>query len=182
MLYSKKSIVSGVGTTLTLFDFVNNSRPDLTNMQQPNMLPNPESFLIQAIRLLYDKRVQSDDSGDADNAELISGFDDVVALSQTGIFQMKIGNKQYGPWPLWTLAAGNFAMQGGFASGSDLLADYGQVGGPMYAIFPNLMIAPLQQFSVTLFWPAGIPVLSTGAESELPIEVVFDGQLARSIQ
>ena len=182
-LYSVKNYVGGATTTLTLFDFVRGSRADLTNMQQPNMLPNPESFLIQNIRIFFWKHVQSDDSGTGDAAELVSGFDDIVELTTRGILEMKIGNKQYGPWPLWTLPAHNF-VKGAFASGSDLLADYGQVDGMLYGLNPNLMIAPLQQFTVTLSWPGGAVALSTDGDvpSQLPVEVLFDGQMARSIQ
>jgi len=181
MLYSTKDYVSGVTRELTFFDTVQSSRQDLTNMQQPNMLPNPESFLIQCIRSLFKKKVQSDDSGIGDSSELVSGFDDVVNLCQNGVLNFKIGNKQYGPWPLDTIAAGNFP-QGAFSTGSDLLADYAQIGGPMYSLFPNLMIAPLQQFTVVLTWPGGPITLSTGSESTCPIRLTFDGQLARSIQ
>jgi hypothetical protein len=162
-------------------------------MQQPNMLPNPESFLIQNIRIFSWQGVQSNDSGEGDCADVDSQFNCWVQLTKRGILEMKIGNKQYGPWPLWTLPAHNF-VKGAMTSGSDLVVDYGQVDGMLYSLFPNLMIAPLQQFTVTLSWPGastdpipGGPVTCcpTGIEeenAEIPIEILFDGQLARSIQ
>lgn len=182
-LYSTANYVTGT-TILPLFTTVSGANAALTNMQQPNMLPNPESFLIQAIRVLYHFPVQEDlGAAVATGLAFPSQFNNVVQLAQRGIMELKIGNKQYGPYPLWALAAGNY-VQGMIAatgtSAAPTVQNYGQVGGPMYSLFPNLMIAPLQQFNVTLSWPGGTVVLSPA--QTLPIEVVFDGQLARSIQ
>ncbi len=189
MLYSTKSYVSATTTVLTFFDTVAGSRPDLTNMQQSNMLPNPESFLLENIRIYFRDAVESDDSGAGDASPLDSRFNDIVQLVSRGILNFRIGNKQYGPFPLWALPANSF-VKGAFASGSDLLANYGQVDGCLYALFPNLFMAPLQQFTVSLTWPgaAGDPIpggavtLSTGSESTINIEILFDGKMARSIQ
>jgi len=177
MLYSTKTYTSAATTLLTFFDTVAGARPDLTNMQQPNMLPNPESFLLQNIRIYTRQRPQSDDSGTANAAPIPSEFDDLIQLVSTGILNLKIGNKQYGPWPLWTLPANSF-VKGGFSTGSDLLADYGQVDGVLYYLDPNLMMAPLQQFTVTLAWPGGALTLSNNVD----IEILFDGKLARAVQ
>ena len=181
MLYSVKNYVSGATTILTFFDFVRGSRPDLTDMQQPNMLPNPESFLIQNIRIFGWGQLDSPDPTTPPDVQA-SQFNAMIELTKRGILEMKIGNKSYGPWPLWTLPAHNF-VQGVISGSTDL--DYGQVGGMLYSLFPNLMISPLQQFSVHLSWPGGAVTLpDVGGEGtpELPLEVLFDGQLARSIQ
>lgn len=195
-LFSVKNYVSGVTRELSFFDFVNGSRPDLTNMKQPSMLPNPESFLIQNIRVFNWAQPQSDDSGEGDCAGLTSQFGAWVEMTRRGILTMKIGNKVYGPWPLWMLSAANF-VKGAFSTGSDLLADYGQLDGPLYPLLPNLCLSPLQQFEVKLSWPGsssdeipGGPVefcgLDCGGDDEdpctMPIQILFDGQLARSIQ
>lgn len=186
VLYSVKTYTSAVDTILTFFDTVQGARQDLSNMVQPNMLPNPESFLIQNIRIFNWDQVQSDNSGAGANTAITSQFNDWVNLTRRGILNLKIGNKQYGPWPLWMLSANSF-VKGAFATGSDLLADYGQVDGMLYPLIPNLMIAPLQQFTVTLSWPGaagdaipGGPV--TLSTATVPIEMLFDGQHARSIQ
>src|SRR5262245_32719006 len=190
MLYSVKPYISTVTTILPFFDTVQGARPDLTNMSQPNMLPNPEAFLIQNIRIFSWFQPQSDDSGDGACSNLVSQFSAMVELTKRGILQLKIGNKQYGPWPLWTLPSHNF-VKGAFSTGSDLLADYGQVDGMLYALNPYIAIAPLQQFTVTLSWPglAGDPIpggpvsiCPTPGVTTVPIEILFDGQLARSIQ
>ena len=181
VLYSTKPYVSASTQILTFFDTVQGSRPDLTNMSQQNMLPNPESFLVENIRIYSKGPVQSDDSGEGDATPLVSQFDDLAQLVSKGILNLKIGNKQYGPFPLWMLPANSF-VKGAFSTGSDLLADYGQVDGVLYPLHPNLMIAPLQQFTVTLNWPGGPITLSTGAESSVDLQILFDGKLARSIQ
>src|SRR5262249_48306369 len=116
-------------------------------------------------------------SGTGNNAVIPSEFDDLVQLVSTGILNLKIGNKQYGPWPLWMLPANSF-VKGAFSTGSDLLADYGQVDGVLYPLQPNLMMAPLQQFTVQLSWPAGALTLTTSPF----IQILFDGKLARAIQ
>jgi hypothetical protein len=189
-LYSTKNFIGNGGTgpattILTFFDFVQGSRQDLTNMQQPNMLPNPESFLIQNIRIFTWQEPQSDNSGVGNAANLVSQFTDIIQITQRGVANLKIGNKQYGPWMSWTLPANSF-VKGGFSTGSDLLADYGQLDGNLYPLNPNLMIAPLQQFTFTLSWPGGPITLSQdipdGASEQIPIVVLFDGQLARAVQ
>jgi hypothetical protein len=198
VLFSVKAYTSGVTTLLPFFDTVSGARPDLSNMQQPNMLPNPESFLIENIRIFNWSEVKSNDSGAGDNSPITSQFNDWVQLTKRGLLNLKIGNKSYGPWPLWMLAANSF-VKGAFASGSDLLADYGQLDGALYPLIPMLMIAPLQQFSCFLTWPGaatdapipGGPVTlsqdtvddnDVTIPEQLPIEILFDGKLARSIQ
>jgi len=194
MLWSVKSYISTQTTVLPFFDFVQAARPDLTNMSQPNMLPNPEAFLIQNIRVFSWFQPQSDDSGAADCTPLVSQFGAMVELTKRGVLSLKIGNKQYGPWPLWVLPAHNF-VKGAFSTGSDLLADYGQLDGYLYALNPYIMIAPLQQFTVTISWPGSTsdtpipggpvtfcPTATPPAVTSVPIQVLFDGQLSRSIQ
>lgn len=196
MLYSVKGYVSGVTTLLPFFDTVGGARPDLTNMQQPNMLPNPESFLIQNIRIFSWQQPQSNAGGAGDCSDLAAQMACLVELTKRGILTLKIGNKQYGPWPLWTLPAHNF-VKGVMAStgtnATPVVDNYGQVDGMLYSLFPNLMISPLQQFTVQLQWPGaatdtipGGPVSCcpevSGEETIIPLEILFDGQLARSIQ
>ncbi len=179
VLYSKVNYVSTTTTILSFFEFANASRPDLTNLLTASQLPNPESFLIQAIRVHFDTNLQSDGIGAANSALLVSSFEDVVKLSNTGVLKMKIGNKTYGPWPLWTLPCGS-SVEGQTGGGSPTSTlSYGQVKGPfLYSLFPNLMLAPLQQFGVTVEWPAGALTLSN---TPLAMTVLFDGQHARAI-
>lgn len=177
VLYSTKTFTSASTTVLTFYDFVEGSRPDLTNMQSANQMSNPESFLIQNMRLYFKNFVQSDPSGTADAGQVVSQFNDVVKLASQGILQLKISNKQYGPWPLWMLPANSF-VKGAMSTGSDLVVDYGQIDGFLYPVEPNLMLAPVQNFTVTLSWPAGTVTLSNAT---VDIEVLFDGKRARAV-
>lgn len=184
MLYSTKTYISATTRELTFFDTTINGRLDLTNMKTAGQLPNPQAQLIQFLRVKYKTRPQSDDSGAGDATPFISTLDDVVQLADGGVVGLTIGEKKYGPWPLWTLAAGNMAM-GLLASGSDLGLDYAQIGGNMYQLTPYLAILPLQDFVLSISWPAGPITLSgdTGdTHPELDIQVVFDGQGSRAVQ
>lgn len=179
VLYSTVNYVSTTTTILSFFDFANASRPDLTNLLTASQLPNPESFLIQAIRVHFQSNLQSDVIGAANAALLVSSFEDIVKLSNNGVLRLKIGQKNYGPWPLWMLPAGS-SVQGQTGGGSPTSTlTYGQIMGPfLYSLFPNLMLAPLQQFGVTIEWPGGAQTLSN---TPLAIQVMFDGQHARAI-
>src|SRR4030095_7586087 len=179
-LWDEENYVSATTRSLDFFVNIQGKTLNQTNMKQPRQLGYPEAFLIQNMRIKFKQPVQSDDSGDAGATELTSAFQDLVALSDFGVVQITIGEKNYGPFLPWTLPANSF-VKGAFSTGSDLLADYGQIDGALYPLFPNLMIAAQQQFQVTISWPAGAITLSTGAESELPIIVLFDGQRSRAI-
>lgn len=179
VLYDTVTYTDNVSTTLTYFNAVR-ATADLGNLQQPGMLPSPQSFLIQGLRVFYKTPITVVDSAAA-AASVVGNMNDIVLLMNTGILRMTIGEKRYGPWPLWMLPAANFlkgfaAMAGAEAANQTTI--YGQPDGPLYGLFPNLMIAPLQNFQVTLEWPAGAVDLS----GNMVIQVVFDGQLARAIQ
>jgi hypothetical protein len=180
VLYSEKNFISGVTTKLTFFDFAAGARTDLTNMEAVGQLPNPESFLIQAIESYFKIRPFSDDSGVGDKTPIVSRWDDIVQILDGGVVTLKLNNTTYKPWPLNIFSTRAF-VQGGFATGSDLLADYGQLKGQPYSLYPYMMISPLQPFVVTIEWPAGPITLSTGSESSVPLRIMFDGQRAQAI-
>lgn len=180
---------NGAGTGTRQLDFfvnIQGKNANLTSMKQPRQLPNPEAMLVQNIRVKFKNPVQSDNSGAGATppVPLVSSFNDLVQLSDMAVMTISIGEKKYGPFLPWTLPANSF-VKGAFSTGSDLLANYGQIDGALYPLFPNLMIAPLQQFEINLIWPAGAITLSTDtaeAESELPIVILLDGQGSRAIQ
>ena len=177
-LYSVKPYTSAITRELIFFDTSRGSRPDLTNMVTAGALPNPESFLIQNMRIYFWSSPQNQAVPGGTLPEVYkSSFNDVVQLSTLGILELKIGNKGYGPWPLWTLPAHNF-VKGPMES--TVNSSYGQIDGMLYAMEPYLMISPLQQFSARISWPSG-PV-TTAMGGDIPIEVLFDGKLARGIQ
>jgi hypothetical protein len=178
MLYDTATYTDNTTTSLPFFT-TNRATADLSNMQTPGQLQNGQTFLAQAISIYCKTQVTTDDAGAA--GAFASIFNDVVLLSNTGIMRMVIGEKRYGPWPLWRLPASTFTkgvLATAGAEAANLVHDYGQLDGPLYSLFPNLLISPLQQFNVTLEWPAGAVNLT----GNVVMEVLLDGQLARTIQ
>lgn len=178
VLYDTLTYTDNTTTELRFFQQTNVAR-DISNMKQSGMLANPEAFLIQNIGIYFRTTVNTDDAGAA--GALASQFNDVVLLANTGIALLKIGNKEYGPWPIWRLPASTFAkgaLATAGAEAANLVHDYAQLDGPLYSLFPNLMISPLQPFTLNLQWPSGAVNLT----ANVSVEVIFDGQLARAIQ
>ena len=176
-LWDTQTYVDNTSTELTFFAAVQANQA-LSNMTQPGMLPNPQSFLIEAIRTYFRVQVTTDDSGAA--GAFASIYNDVVLLVNTGIFTLTLGNKSYGPWRMWTMPASSYAqgiMAVAGAEAANLAHDYAQLGGPLWQLRPNLMIAPLQNFSAKLAWPAGA-VNTTG---NVVTEILMEGQRARGI-
>jgi hypothetical protein len=175
VLYDTQTFVDATTVDLSFFTAVP-ANLSIGNLKQPGMLSNPQSFLIQSIRIYYKVTLQAATVGGA--GTIASLTNDIILLVNTGVFTMSIGQKQYGPWPMWMLPASTY-FQGMIGSGAVALeTSYGQIGGPLYPLFPNLMISPLQQFEVHLVWPSGAPDLTTN----MSVEVLFDGQLARAVQ
>jgi hypothetical protein len=180
MLYDTLTITSGAGTTPELRFFQQtNVNLDISNMKQSGMLGNPEAFLIQNIRVFY--KLAATIIASAAAGPFTGVFNDLILASNTAIGELKIGNKSYGPWPIWTLPAANFvkgSISSAGATAANTAVAYGQLDGPLYPLFPNLMLSPLQPFVFSYRFPSGSPALS----ANLVTEVLFDGQLARSIQ
>lgn len=177
-LYDTQTYTSATTRTLTYFSLgVQNGRYDVTNMPTGGQLPNPQSFLIEYPRLFFKTTPQSTDSGVGGGAAVTGAFSDVVNLTNSGIVTILIDSKKYGPWPMWMWTTNSF-VKGAFATGSDLLANYGQLDGNLYPFLPKLALLPLQPFSVVMEWPGGPVTTSTGT---VDIQVCFDGKLARAI-
>ena len=178
VLYDTEVYVDNTTTELNFFTDVEATR-DLSNMTQPGMLPNPQSFLIECIQFFVKYEVQTADSGSA--GDFASRVNDVALVSNTGIAQLIISEKRYGPWPLWLLSAGSFlqsSMTQAGAEAANLTQNYGQIGGPRYVLYPYLMISPLQRFQLDLLWPAG----AVDTTANVTIQILFNGRLARAVQ
>lgn len=177
-LYDTLTYTDVVTRELVFFNQTNVAQ-SISNLKQAGMLPNPQSFLIQNIRVFFRSTMQTIDSGAP--GPLAGTLNDMVLLANTGIATLTIGTKKYGPWPIWTLPAGTFwkgALATAGAEAANLAHGYGQIDGPLYPLFPNLMIAPLQNFDLTLSWPQAAVDLS----ADMIIQVLMDGQLARAVQ
>lgn len=148
---------------------------DITNMTQPGMLPNPESFLVQCPRFFV-KWVATALTAATFAATVAA---DLVTLTNTGVVTLQFGNKKYGPYPLWIFSAGGGPdLRLSMNATAPIFTDYGQLGGPLFAMFPHMMISPLQSFNATINWPAGAVTLGAGNP---PLEWMFEGQRARAI-
>lgn len=180
VLYDTLTYTSASTTELRFFQQTNVAR-DISNMTNSGMLSNPEAFLIQCISI-YSRQNPWTQAATASATIQTGQFNDLVLLANTGIALLKIGNKEYGPWPIWRLPAATF-VKGNIATGgataANLVEQYGQIDGPLYSLFPNLMVSPLQKFILTLLWPSGAVTLTAGNPA---LQVVLDGQLARSVQ
>lgn len=178
-LYDVLTYTDNVTRDLNFFQQTNVAE-SISNMKAAGMLPNPQSFLIQNIRIFFRTAINIVDAGAA-AASLVGTDNDKIILANTGIAKLEIGTKKYGPWPIWTLPASTFwkgSISQAGAEAANLSHTYGQLDGPLYPLFPNLMIAPLQNFALQLSWPQAAVDLS----ADIIIEVLFDGQLARAVQ
>lgn len=183
VLYDTATYTTAVTTDLPFFTTAR-ATADLSNMQTPGQLPSPQSFLIQNISVGF--KVQPfTNSQTGNNTAQLSLYNDLVLLINTGILRMVIGEKRYGPWPLSRLPLTSFVkgvMVNAGATAANLVSSYANTDGPLYALFPNLLIAPLQQFSCNAQWPAGAVTLTTSAITAMVMTVILDGQLSRAIQ
>jgi len=180
ILYDTQTYTDNVTTTLEFFSSIP-ANESISNVNPPRVLPNPNSFLIQCISVHVPIELTVTDEGAA-AAALPTPSDDVILLINTGILKLTIGSKPYGPWPLFRLPVSTgFQFSAASAAGAEaanLVLDYGITSGPLYSLVPNLLIAPLQQFSVQLSWPAG----AVNLLANRTIKVLLDGQLSRAIQ
>lgn len=147
--------------------------PDISNMKAAGMLPNPEAMLIQGVRLFWE--VPMTTTMDLASAQ--------TAFTNASVALLQIGNKNYGPWPMWMLTSGA-RLTGCNVGISDCF--YVQSEGPLYPLFPNLMLSPLQPFvffirTTPQTVAQAIPNFPTAA-GPVGVQIMFDGQLARSIQ
>lgn len=174
VLYDTLTYTSASTTSLTFFQQTN-VKLDISNMKQAGLLPNPESFLIQAPRIFVKWAPTFATTVAA------SIVDDCALLFNTCVATMQFGNKNYGPYPAWMFGSGggpDMRWAGAGAEATNKYFNYAQLGGPIYGIFPHLMIAPLQSFNLTLSWPSGAVTLGAGNPA---IQVVYDGQRARAV-
>lgn len=151
----------------------------ISNVNPPAILPNPSSFLIKNIAWMVTNQLETIDQGAV--GAIPSQFNDIVLLANTGILKLFIGDKPYGPWPMFRLPIATYpkiSLAAAGAEAANLVTAYGNTDGPMYPCLPPLLIAPMQKFRVSLEWPAGAVDLAANRN----IKVLLDGQLSRGIQ
>lgn len=179
ILYDTQTVVSATTTVLPFFNSVP-ANDSISNVNPPAALPNPSSFLIKNIGIFFPNTFETVVQGGA-AAALASQFNDILLMVNTGICRLTIGDKPYGPWPMYRLPIGTFPRAQFSAAGAaaaNVITGYGNTDGPLYPILPPLLIAPMQRFRLTLEWPAGAVTLLANRV----VKVCLDGQLARGIQ
>lgn len=179
ILYDTQTYVDNTTVILPFFTSVP-ANESVSNVNPPAVLPNPESFLIKNIFWMVPTELETIDQGAA-AAALPSQFDDIVLLANTGILKLIIGDKPYGPWPLYRLPCSTYpkvSLAAAGAEAANLVSAYGNTDGPLYPVLPPLLIAPTQKFRVSLEWPAGAVNLAANRS----IKVGLDGQKSRGIQ
>jgi hypothetical protein len=180
ILYDSQLYTSATTTILPFFTSVP-ANDSVSNVNPPSILPNPASFLIKTIGIFVPNVVETIAEG-AGPSTPPGQFNDIVLLCNTGICRLTIGDKPYGPWPMYRLPTSSFpkfaGLAGGGAAAANVVTGYGNTDGPLYPLLPPLLIAPMQKFKVTLEWPAGAVTLAANRT----IKVLLDGQLSRGIQ
>lgn len=158
------------------------------NWPGPNGLNNGNSFLMQALGITIQLN-PTEDAPVAGAGQVLPGaIRDMNSLIYGGFAELKIGEKDYGKWPVWKLPAGGgtwaeLAEAGTAVAGSRMTAQHAVSGVPeirnVYSLPIPLAIPPLFSVEVTLKWPVAI----TLAPAQNPnIDVWLDGQLMRPIQ
>jgi hypothetical protein len=179
ILYDTQTYVDNTTVILPFFT-ATPANESVSNVNPPSILPNPEAFLIKNIFWFVPNELETIDQGAA-AAALPSQINDIILLGNTGILKLIIGDKPYGPWPLFRLPCSTFVkgmLAAAGAEAANLASAYGNTDGPQYPVLPPLLIAPTQKFRVSLEWPAGAVNL---AANRL-IKVGLDGQKSRGIQ
>lgn len=179
VLYDTQLYTDNVTTILPFFT-ASPANESVSNVNPPAILPANVGFLIKNISWYVTNELSTTDEGAAD-AAVPSQMNDIILLANTGIFKLFIGDKPYGPWPMFKLPTSTFVkgmLAAAGAEAANLISSYGQLDGPMYPMLPPLLIAPTQRFRVSLEWPAGAVNLLANRS----IKVLLDGQMSRAIQ
>lgn len=182
-LWHQLAYTSGVTTVLTFFNVVP-ANVTIGNMKIPSQLPNPDAFLIRAIRVKIG--VAPFLNARAATTNVCTGsVDDVAQLINTGWLILRIGDKPYADFPIWMLPAGGgyfgfFGTDGDAASPGEVVM-WATNGNPdvknVFSLGQPLFIAPQINFNCVLTWPAAVTTVNAAA-----VEVVLDGDYLRPVQ
>ena len=161
--------------------------PDVTNMQNPGILPYPWQFLVRAIRFFIKQRPESNLVVATGNLQP-GAANNVAQLVNTGLLNIVHGAKSYGPYPLHAITAaagphGNINVTTVGAAGiTASVVDYAQNGRPhvknLFTLAMPLLIETAMNFVYQLSWPAGPVTLTRNTTLCLCLE----GDLIRQVQ
>ncbi len=185
-LYDFQAYGTAGATSFTFFQTPNGQGGKTladTNMEIAGSLPSPKYFLVESIEIYFFPGVSPVTLGSA-SALVASNFaNDMYALLKAGWLNFFIGSKSYlteAPIGRFPPKAGK--LEAGFAAGSSAYAsaaatpsvqmDYAAWVGRPYFVNPQIMLAPTQNFNVTLNFPAAV---QTPSGQNGRIGVVLDG-------
>ena len=165
-----------------------------TNLTLAGQLAAPIYFLVESIEVYFypaDLPVNAQNAADSPDALPSNFSNDVYEVARSGSLNFFIGSKTYleeapiGRFPPKTRLETEF----GFAASSVTAAaeasnqvsgDYAAFSGRPYFLDPyKILIAPTQNFNVTLTWPMAVALPST---QDARIGIALDGVLYRLSQ
>lgn len=151
------------------------------------IFPLKNSFLCCAIGVYFKHQIFSNNIA-ADGSAYTGALNDIILLSNTGVLAVTIGQKLYGPFPVWKLTPGAgvwglLAGAGGTPSGAaPPLANFGQMGMPtpeaMFKLAIPLVLPMSTNIQISMSWASAVNT-STGNVSTC---LILDGKEARPLQ
>ncbi len=188
-LYDFQAYPNAGVTTLTFFQLPvgqsGKTRAD-TNLTLAGTIAAPINFFVQSIEVVFFPGVLPSTSVTTNAAANFTN--DIYTLSKAGWLDFFIGSKSYlqeapiGRFPPKAALKGWAAESAGNSTATTLFRtsiEYAQFGGRPYFIDPGILLAPTQNFNVTLNFPAAVPLPST---VDGRIGIVLDGILYRLSQ
>lgn len=161
-----------------------------TNMEIAGSLPAPKYFLVESIEIMLFPGVSPVTAGSASALVATNFANDMYALLKAGWLNFFIGSKTYlNEAPIGRFPPKAGKLEAAFAAGSSVYAsaaatpsvqmDYAAWTGRPYFINPQVMLAPTQNFNVTLNFPTAV---ATPSGQNARIGVILDGLLYRLSQ
>ncbi len=144
------------------------------------VFPLKNSYLVCGIGVFFKDQAANDSQSATVGTPLTSRFNDHVLITNTGVLAINIGNKDYGPFPLWKLTPGA-GVWGLFFGGTPSMPSYSQMGMPdpraLFTLAIPLVIPMSTRVTMSMAWAATV-VLSNPSV----ITLLLDGKEARPIQ
>jgi len=147
--------------------------------------PLKNSYLCAAIGVYFKDQAENNVPG-TDLTAWASVFNNHVLLANTGVLNIIIGNKEYGPFPLWKLSPGGGVWGIVGAAGTATAAavvNYSQLGIPdpraLFKLAIPLVIPQNTRTVMTMNWAATVNLAGT---DNSVLCLTLDGKEARPLQ
>lgn len=166
-----------------------------TNMELAGQLPNPKALLVESIEVdfqpgsvatAYTFALQSPIVfAVAAAATVTAGMQDVNAFYNTGFLVLFIGSKEYlvegpmGRFPPKCHREIDTSVVSNSATVGEVIVGIEKAVGRPYYLEPPVLLAPTQNFNVTLNWPVAV---ATPSGFNGAVKVILDGYLGRLSQ